>query len=122
MKKMECANVAMGAVFVAAVAASAAFAAEPVELAVRGKTPSLAIVLPENPGATEKYAAEELQSFLEKVTGAKLNVVSRKSGVSAPAKGVFIEKISSGLGDDGFRLTKCSRSTPDAAGTHPGTA
>ena len=104
MKKMECANVAMGAVFVAAVAASAAFAAEPVELAVRGKTPSLAIVLPENPGATEKYAAEELQSFLEKVTGAKLNVVSRKSGVSAPAKGVFIEKISSGLGDDGFRL------------------
>lgn len=80
------------------------FSGEPVRLAERGKTPALPIVLAEKPGATEKYAAEELQAFLEKTTGTRLSVITASAGKQTPAKGIFIEIGEPALGDDGFRL------------------
>ena len=103
MKKTNCVNVLASAAFAAATV-GAAFAADPIVLAVRGEAPSLAIVLPENPGETAKYAAEELQAFLEKTTGAKLEIAIRKAGTPAPPKGIFLDRGSPDLGDDGFRL------------------
>ena len=58
---------------------SAAFAAPSVaslEIAQRGQPAAYTIVIPEKASPVEKYAAEELQSFLEQVTGVKLPVSS----------------------------------------------
>ena len=59
----------------AACTCSAAFAApgvDSLEIATRGQPAAYTIVIPEKASPVEKYAAEELQGFLEQVTGVKL--------------------------------------------------
>ena len=74
---------------VAAMAAGAAFGASPLEIAVRGKAPAYTIVVPEKASPVEKYAAEELQGFLEKVAGVKLPVAT--DAAPLPPKAILVE-------------------------------
>ena len=73
------------------------------------------IVLPDNAGAVEKHAASELSTYLEKVTGAKVNIENTPSKElyniylgTTEAKNVSrsdtIDKAVSQLKDDGFVL------------------
>ena len=99
---------------VAAIAAGVAFGASPLEIAVRGKAPAYTIVVPEKASPVEKYAAEELQSFLEKVAGVKLPVAT--DAAPLPPKAILVGETKHSLamlggafdpktlGEDGFRL------------------
>ena len=88
-------------------------AAPPLEIAVRGTEPAYTIVVPERASPVEKYAAEELQGFLEKVTGVRLPVVT--DAASMPKKAILLGETRYSaallgdtfdlqtLGSDGFR-------------------
>ncbi|MBQ6142394.1 MAG: DUF4838 domain-containing protein [Kiritimatiellae bacterium] len=83
-------------------------------LAMRGKPAEYTIVVPEKASPVEKYAAEELQGFLEQVTGVKLPVASDSAPL--PAKAILLGETRyslamlgegfdpKALGSDGFRL------------------
>ncbi len=105
--------------FVVAVCAvaTAGFAAEtaPLTLARRGSPAEFTIVTPAQASEAERYAAEELQTFLEKVAGVKLPIASDASAL--PAKAILVGSTAhtagvlkdpafdlKSLGDDGFRL------------------
>ena len=90
------------------------FGAAPLEIAVREKPVAYTIVIPEKASAVETYAAEELQAFLEKVTGVKLPVATDERPLPEKAillgetryslallNGGFDPKV---LGSDGFRI------------------
>ena len=57
-------------------------AAADLVLCERGKSASTAIVLPDNPRPSAKYAAEELQRYICKMTGVKLSVSGNDNGES----------------------------------------
>lgn len=73
-------------------------------LAVRGKPASCSILLPKGPTAVQRYAAEELQRFVEKQTGVRLPLavggVDRRLANSV----VFEDDANHELKEDGFRL------------------
>ena len=74
----------------AACMCSAAFAdtgVAPLEIAARGQPAAYTIVIPEKASPVEKYASEELQSFLEQVTGVKLPVAS--DAAPLPSKAIL---------------------------------
>jgi len=99
-----------------AVAASAILpaGAGDLELAVRGAPAAYTIVVPEKASPSQRYAAEELRDFTEKMTGVRLPImtVADAARASLPRKAVFINssRLSSqvsrplNLGDDGFSL------------------
>ena len=111
---------------VACCAAAQPVVAESIDIAVRGKTAAYTIVIPEKASAVEKYASEELQSFLEKVTGVKLPVATDEKPLPekaillgetrfslallngrdglCPVHGRDEARPSHSLGSDGFRL------------------
>ena len=72
------------------------------------------ILLPEQPNAREKYAAEELAMYLEKSTGAALPVTSEATvsgkylsvGKTSLAMASGLELTYDRLGDDGFFLSQ----------------
>ena len=86
-------------------------------LAERDQPPAYTLVYPANASASQKYAAEELQRFIEETTGVKLPISDDRSDL--PAKAILLgdtrhteallkakpdwEK----LGMDGFRLKAC---------------
>ena len=95
-------------------ASATAFGAAPMEIAVRGAAPAYTIVVPEKASPVEKYAAGELQAFLEKVTGVNLPIATDAGPLPNKAillgetrhslallNGAFDPKT---LGSDGFRL------------------
>ena len=97
-------------VLAVAAAAVAAFGASPLEIAVRGKAPAYTIVVPEKASPAEKYAAEELQGFLEKVAGVKLPVAS--DAAPLPPKAILLGETKYSLallngGRDGARPSHC---------------
>ena len=68
-------------------------------IAERGKSACCSIELPPAPTEVERYAAEELRDWTEKLTGIQLPI-------GGPAvRCVRIVRGTSDLGDDGFRLT-----------------
>ena len=86
----------------------------PLTIATRGQPAAYTIVIPEKASPVEKYAAEELQGFLEQVTGVKLPVAS--DAAPLPSKAILLGEtryslalLGGGfdpktLGSDGFRL------------------
>ena len=104
----------------AACVCCAAFAGSgvaPLEIATRGQPAAYTIVIPEKASPVEKYAAEELQGFLEQVTGVKLPVAS--DAAPLPSKAILLGETRYSLallgcgfdpktlGSDGFRLAAC---------------
>ena len=76
-------------------------AAADLVLCERGEAAKTAIVLPANPGPSAKYAAEELQRYVEKMTDVKLPLVEGE----AKGKGQSIRLVQTGeYGTDGFRI------------------
>ena len=76
-------------------------AAETMTLAERGKSAEYRIVVPKDASAAQNYAAEELQKYVERLTGVKLPVETL--GEKLPEKGIFI-RTTDKWGTDGFRL------------------
>ena len=72
-------------------------------LAERGKPAEYTIVLPAEPSPSQRYAAEELQSFTEQMTGVRLPIAGAMQTVSTKTirLGCTTEPR---LGTDGFRL------------------
>ena len=72
-------------------------------LAERGKPAEYTIVLPAEPSPSQRYAAEELQSFTEQMTGVRLPIAGATQTVSTKTirLGCTTEPR---LGTDGFRL------------------
>ncbi len=91
-------------VIVACLAVSCAIA-EPLKLANNGGS-SYVILLDENASATERFAAEELQSYIEKITGAKLPIAPAitKAPFIAVGKIAGMDVPSRYEGDDAFRI------------------
>ena len=54
-----------------------------VTLAEQGQTHAQ-IVLPSNPSTTERFAARELQSYIQQIFGAELPIVHESDGLSGP--------------------------------------
>lgn len=81
---------------------------------VEGGESDYRILLPEQPNAREKYAAEELAMYLEKSTGAALPVTSEATvsgkylsvGKTSLAMASGLELTYDRLGDDGFFLSQ----------------
>ena len=72
-------------------------------LAERGKPAAYSIVLPAQPSASQQYAAEELQTFAEQLTGVRLPIV--KGPATRPPKAIRLGcATEERLGTDGFRL------------------
>ena len=92
--------------------------AKEIVLAERGRAPTCAIVIREEASKSERYAAEELRDFTEKLTGVRLAIVSDRAEL--PAKAVLIGETRhtaavlgaapdlAKLGEDGFRLKAAS--------------
>ena len=93
---------------------SAASAAD-MNLAVRGESATYAIVIPEAASPSQRYAAEELRDFTERVTGVALPIVTDAEPL--PEKAILLGETrhtdallnergaeAAGLGEDGFRL------------------
>ncbi len=88
-----------------------ASAAPGLDLVEAGRS-SHQIVLPAGASASQRHAAAELQAFCEKLTGAKLPIITEPT--PAPARGIFLGQtavtqatlgdLPTALGDDGFRL------------------
>lgn len=83
------------ALFVAAPAAA-------VEIS-RGAAPA-EIVVPANAGVVERFAAEELARYLERITGRRLTVREEGAATAAQQIRVGISPEASRLGEDGFVL------------------
>ena len=65
---------------------------QPLVLAERGKAAAYSIVIPAKAVPAQRYAAEELRDFIEKVTGVKLPIVTDAGGAHAlPSKAVVLE-------------------------------
>ena len=90
-------------------------AEEMLNLAVRGQAPAYTIVTPARASDAERYAAEELQSFLGKVTGQTLPIAT--DATPLPVRAILVGSTAhtttvlkepsfevKTLGDDGFRL------------------
>lgn len=96
-----------GIVWIAAMACLAASCAcaEPIELASNGGS-SYVILLDEKASATERFAAQELQEYFEKITGAKLPIAADpgKSPFIAVGEIAGIDVPSRYEGDDAFRI------------------
>ncbi len=107
----------------AACMCSAAFAdtgVAPLEIAARGQPVAYTIVIPEKASPVEKYASEELQSFLEQVTGVKLPVAS--DAAPLPAKAILLGETKYSLallndGRDGARPSRCGEFDPKTLGS-----
>lgn len=89
---------------IACLATSCAFS-EPIKLAEGGES-SYVILVGSNPNATQHFAAEELQKYLERITGARLPIVvdAGKSPFIAVGKVAGIDVPSRYEGDDAFRI------------------
>jgi len=83
-----------------------------VTIATKGKSP-YRIVIATNAPASERYAADELQRYLEKISGAKLPVVTDDAragsreillGDNAHLRGLGLKIDLARLGSDGFTL------------------
>ncbi len=102
---------------------SAAFAAPSVaslEIATRGQPAAYTIVIPEKASPVEKYAAEELQGFLEQVTGVKLPVALDVAPL--PSKAILLGETRYSLallngGRDGARPSRCGGFDPKTLGS-----
>ena len=107
----------------AACMCSAAFAdtgVAPLEIAARGQPAAYTIVIPEKASPVEKYASEELQSFLEQVTGVKLPVAS--DAAPLPSKAILLGETRYSLallngGRDGARPSRCGEFDPKTLGS-----
>ena len=82
--------------------------AEPLVLAERGTAAAYSIVIPAKALPAQRYVAEELRDFTEKVTGVRPPIVT--DAAALPAKAIVLE-VGSGTkgtdgtkGMDGFRL------------------
>ena len=72
-----------------------------VVLAARGQSPAYTIVLPPQASASQRYAAEELRDWTERLTGVRLPIAS--AGV--PGRRIMLGgEAPQSLGTDGFRL------------------
>ena len=93
---------------------SAASAAD-MNLAVRGHPAEYTIVIPAAASESQRYAAEELRDFTERVTGVALPIVTDAEPL--PEKAILLGEtrhtaallsgqptVAAGLGEDGFRL------------------
>lgn len=69
-------------------------------LAERGHAPQYAIVLPKGPSPSQGTAASELRTYIERMTGVELPIVTN----ATPVRGIFLGNGATDLGDDGFRL------------------
>jgi hypothetical protein len=72
-----------------------------------------AIVIPDQPGETERYAAQELQTFLEKISGVRLDVLAEKDagnrkavliGATLRGSSIIPDGDLQPLGQEGFVL------------------
>ena len=97
------------AALVATVAATAACAA--MTIAERGAEPAYAVVLPDDPSPSEKYAAEELRDHVKALVGVELSMVTGRRGGPPVQIGkcVFVAIVNgqdarSPSGDDEFHL------------------
>ena len=88
--------------------AAAAQGAQELVLAERGKPAACAIVVAKDAGPSVKYAAEELQFYVRKLTGVELAVADAQERVPPPgaiaAATIRLEQTDD-YGTDGFRLT-----------------
>ncbi|MBO4286977.1 MAG: family 78 glycoside hydrolase catalytic domain [Kiritimatiellae bacterium] len=77
--------------------------AEALAIATRGRPPAYAIVLPDKPGATETYAAEELRDHVKQMTDVELPIVN---AAVAGKKSIFIRRteIKGAYPNDAFRI------------------
>ncbi len=66
---------------------------------VRDGRSDYTIVLPVEASPSQKHAAEELQKFIEQMSGAKLPIASAASG-----RAIILGQNADGLGDEGFKL------------------
>ena len=69
-------------------------------LAERGQVPGMSVVVPEDSGATVRYAAEELCDHVQKMTDVRMRIVSVADGPAVRLR----EVEDPALGTDGFRL------------------
>jgi hypothetical protein len=76
--------------------------ASPLEIAVSGNAPAYTIVVPEKPGATEQFAAEELRDYVKRMTGVELPIAKSAEG----RKAIFIrcEEAKVPCPADSFRI------------------
>ena len=108
-------NLHFSLVVVAAISAATCFSASTLTLAQRGTPAGYTIVTPAQASEAERYAAEELQTFLAKVTGEKLPIAT--DAAPLPARTILLGSTThtaavlkepafnlKSLGDDGFRL------------------
>ena len=87
------------------VASMSAEADGTLDLAVRGQPAAMRIVLPRRRSASQRYAAEELAAYVEKLTGVRLET----AGTGPLPRGVRAIRLATaqpgdGLGESGFRL------------------
>ncbi len=93
---------------------SAGCAHQNLTLATRGQTTAYTVIQSVNASASQKYAAEELQTYMEKLTGTKPQIVTDDTPL--PKQAILIGETRytakligdkanvADLGDDGFRL------------------
>ena len=84
----------------------------PLKIAERGAPAKYSIVLPDGPGLSQAYAAEELRDHVEKMTGVRLPIVTN----AVPTRAVYLEDATATLGDDAFRIFAKGRDLHIAGG------
>lgn len=72
----------------------------PLTLAERDHAARYAIVVPGGAEPSRQYAAEELRDYLAQITGARLSIVTN----ATPARGIYLDRGGTDLGDEAFRL------------------
>ena len=120
MEKIFDATLAFLAATLVGGAAFADQAVAPLMIAARGQQAAYTIVIPEKASPVEKYAAEELQWFLEQVTGVKLPVAS--DAAPLPSKAILLGETRYSLallngGRDGARPSRCGGFDPKTLGS-----
>ena len=95
--------------------ASCSASAGELVLAQRGRTAEYTIVLPENAGASTKYAAEELRDYVRGMTGVTLPV---GTDASRPGNAIFLScgTAETPSSDDAFRIRAEGRNLRIAGG------
>lgn len=96
---------------------ASAACAQNLTLATRGQPAGYTIVCPTNASASQRYAADELQAFAERLTGVKLPIVTDEGPL--PERAILLGETRhtaqllgggadvAALGEDGFRIKTC---------------
>lgn len=104
MKKLLC--VFMAVVMLMGALSVSVFAADEKNVTLVSDTVKAVIALPVSPTAQERYAAETLQTYLQKITGQKIQAVNYSKDLKAPAICVGGVTEKSDAGEGGYTITE----------------